>query len=269
MIKNNKKFYYCNVYFFCKRIRNLIIIKNKKIVRVNLNICLRSLIFIWYIAELKLLKHFNFRNFEIDESWIKKFKQRFKLNYIATINLLIIERYIIIDIQNNCKSFNYIQQVVNYAKNVNFQNIQQQLIWAWKNFNFNLKRNISTLIEFITLSNFVITIKNKKKYNKSFITFAIITKIIVIIVVLIVKLISKFYDKLTIVKTIINRSTMFMLFIFIIRRLIIIKIKILFTIIKNINIKVLINNQITFEINNYNNRLFSRCSYLIFNNFCV
>ena len=46
MIKKNKSFYYRNVYFFCKRIRDLITIKNKKIVRVNLNICFRNSIFI-------------------------------------------------------------------------------------------------------------------------------------------------------------------------------------------------------------------------------
>ena len=67
-------------------------------------------------------------------------------------------------------------------------------------------------------------------------------KIIVItIVVSTVKSISKFYGKITIVRTIINCS-MIMLFTITIRCLIIIKIKILFTIIKNINIETLIDH---------------------------
>ena len=46
MIKNNKKFYYRNIHFFCEKIHDLIIIKNEKLIKINLNICLRDIAFI-------------------------------------------------------------------------------------------------------------------------------------------------------------------------------------------------------------------------------
>ena len=46
MIRNDKNFYYRNVHFFCERIHDLTIIKNEKLVKANLNICLRNIAFI-------------------------------------------------------------------------------------------------------------------------------------------------------------------------------------------------------------------------------
>ena len=86
--------------------------------------------------------------------------------------------------------------------------------------------------------------------NKKFMTYAIKNETNVTIVVLIVKSINKTYNKISIVKTIIYRSTTFSLYTFIIRFSIIIQIKILFTIIKNINIAITIDNQTTSKINN-------------------
>ena len=86
--------------------------------------------------------------------------------------------------------------------------------------------------------------------NKKFMTYAMKNETNVIIVISIVKLISKIHDKITIVKTIIYRSTTLSFYIFIIRFSIIIQVKILFTIIKNINIVITIDNQTTSKINN-------------------
>ena len=90
--------------------------------------------------------------------------------------------------------------------------------------------------------------------------------IVIAIVVQIVKSINKIHDKTTIDKTIIHRSTTFSFFIFfIIRFRIIIQIKIQFTIIKNINIAILINFQ-TSKINR-NSFLFLRSNCLSIVNF--
>ena len=144
MIKNDKNFYYRNVHLFCEKIKNLIITKKQKIVRVNLNICFRNFVFIWYIAAFNRLKRFDLRNFSLDENWIKKFIKRFKSNHFIVIDFFIVERYTIIDVRNERDSSKYVQQIINNVKNVNFFDAQQQLIWIWKNLNFDFKRDISS-----------------------------------------------------------------------------------------------------------------------------
>ena len=91
------------------------------------------------------------------------FRKRFKFNQSTTINVLMIERYFISNVHNNRKSINYVQQMINYAKNINFDNIFHQIIWVWHNLNFEFKRNIFILIKHTTLFQFLQLIKNKKK----------------------------------------------------------------------------------------------------------
>ena len=83
----------------------------------------------------------------------------------------------------------------------------------------------------INVNDFLITVKLKKKYNKNFINFVKKIKIIITNVVSFVKLINQFriYNKITIV-TIIRRSSF-----------LIIIVRIVFTIIKNINFAISIN----------------------------
>ena len=147
MIKNDKNFYYRNVHLFCEKIKNLIITKKQKIVRVNFNICFRNFVFIWYIAVFNRLKRFDLRNFFFDEDWIKKLIKRFKSNPFIVIDFFIVERYTIIDVRNERDSSKYVQQIINNVKNVNFFDAQQQLIWVWKNLNFDFKRDISSSLK--------------------------------------------------------------------------------------------------------------------------
>ena len=51
------------------------------------------------------------------------FRKRFKFNQSTIINVLMIKRYFILNVRNNRKLINYVQQMINYAKNVNFDNI--------------------------------------------------------------------------------------------------------------------------------------------------
>ena len=163
MIKNDKNIVYRNVHFFCERIRDLIAIKEQKLIRINFNICMIDTALIWYISKLKILKRVDFRNLDLKKDWIKKFKLRFKSNHFVVINVFIVERYTIIDVRNERESFDYIQQIVSHAMNVNFQNTHQQLIWIWKNLDSSLKRDISTSSEIISLINFLNIMKNRKK----------------------------------------------------------------------------------------------------------
>ena len=53
--------------------------------------------------------------------------------------------------------------MISYAKNVNFDNIYHQIMWAWRNLDAELKRDIFTSTEHITLTQFLRMMKNKKK----------------------------------------------------------------------------------------------------------
>ena len=171
MIKNNKNFYYRNVHLFCKRVFDLIIIKSQKLIRVNLNICFRNFVFIWYIAAFNRLKRIDFRNFELEKNWIKKLINRFKSNHVIVINSVIVERYIIANVCSDCDSFEYVQQIVSNAKNANFYDIQQQLTWIWRNFDSDLKRDIFMSIANINVNDFLIAVKLKKKMWQKFYEF--------------------------------------------------------------------------------------------------
>ena len=56
------------------------------------------------------------------------FRKHFKFNQLTIINILMIERYFISNVRNNRKSINYVQQMINYANNINFDNIFHQII---------------------------------------------------------------------------------------------------------------------------------------------
>ena len=49
-------------------------------------------------------------------------RKRFKSNQSTIINVLMIEHYFILNVRNNRESINYVQQMINHAKNVNFDN---------------------------------------------------------------------------------------------------------------------------------------------------
>ena len=163
MIRDDKNIYYRNVHIFIERVLDLITIKNQKFVKINLNICLKKNALMWYIVELSMLKRSIFRQINFNENWIIMFCKRFKFNQSTIINVLIIERYFISNVRNNRKSINYVQQMINYAKNVNFDSTFHQIIWIWRNLDFELKRNIFAFIKHTTLFQFLQLIKNKKK----------------------------------------------------------------------------------------------------------
>ena len=158
--------YYHNVHFFVEKILNLIVIKKHDLMKTNLNICFHNNVFIWYIVEFTTLKRFDLRQINLTKNWINSFKKFFKFNQSIVINSLITKRYFVIDVRNDCESINYVQQIINHVKNINFDNIFHQFIWVWRNLNSKLKRDIDVLDEIITLTQFLKKIELKKNLIK-------------------------------------------------------------------------------------------------------
>lgn len=150
IMQEDKDFYYRSVHLFVERIKNVIEIKEQEIVRTNLNTCLRDDSLIWYTVKLTKLERLVLR--QINNQWIRMLIKWFKSNHSAAINALIRERYILTDLQNQRESFAYIQSMISYAKNASFDSQFHQLIWAWRNVDAELKRDISTSTKNISLT---------------------------------------------------------------------------------------------------------------------
>ena len=132
MIRDDKNIYYHNVYIFIERVLDLIATKNQKFVKINFNTYLKENVLMWYIVKLSTLKRSVLRQINSNENWIIMFCKRFKFNQSTIINVLMIEYYFISNVRNNRKSINYVQQMINHAKNVSFD------IFFIKSFKFNV-----------------------------------------------------------------------------------------------------------------------------------
>ena len=163
MVRDGKDVYYRNVHLFIERILNLAVTKDHDVVKTNLNTCLQDIALIWYIDELTALKRFELRQIDLTKKWINSLKKRFKLNQFVAISSLIAEKFFIADVRNDRESFSYVQQIVNYAKDASFDTIYHQLIWAWRNLDPKLKRDIDAPIETTTLTQFLEKVEVKKK----------------------------------------------------------------------------------------------------------
>ena len=163
MIRDGKDVYYRNVHLFIERVLDLASTKGADVVRTNLNTCLRGSALIWYIAELTALERSGLRQIDLKEGWISSLRTRFKPNQSAVISSLVAERYSIVDVRNDREPANYVQQMISYAKDANFDSIYHQIMWAWRNLDAELKRDISTSTEHTTLAQFLRMVENKKE----------------------------------------------------------------------------------------------------------
>lgn len=120
MIQDDKDVYYQSVHLFVERVKDFIKIKEDKILRTNLNTCLREKALIWYIVKLIELKRLALR--QIDEQWIIMLVKRFRSNQIVAMNALIKKRYILINLQSERELSAYVQIMINHVKDVSFDN---------------------------------------------------------------------------------------------------------------------------------------------------
>ena len=205
IIRDDKDVYYRNVHLFVERILNFVVTKNDDLIRTNFNFNLRSYALEWYIEKLISLKRADFRSIKLKAEWIDNLKRRFKFNQVVVVNVLVDEHYIIVDVRNETKSINYVQKMINHAKNVMFHITYQQLCWVWRNFDSKLKRDIFTSTKNTTLIQFMQQIENKKKYNKKYIaveTINSVNEIVMIVIVSTIKLINTTLTHVKIMSTI-------------------------------------------------------------------
>ena len=89
VIEHDKNIYYRDVRLFCKKVQNLTVIKNEKLIWVNLNICLFDYTLVWSIAKLSVSSQIDLCDLWLENDWVKKFRLRFKSDHFADVDVLI------------------------------------------------------------------------------------------------------------------------------------------------------------------------------------
>lgn len=107
------------------------------------------------------LKRTALRTFNIDQ-WITQFTTRFKFTQHEAMNAFVSERYSFNDVRKDRKPSNYIQQMVSNVKDCGFNDVFQQFIWAWRNMDAELRRDIPFPITETTFAQFLSRVNNKK-----------------------------------------------------------------------------------------------------------
>ena len=89
VIEHDKNIYYRDVRLFCKKVQNLTVIKDEKLIWVNLNIDFFDYALVWSIAKLNVSNQVDLCDFWLENDWVKKFRLRFKSDHFADVDVLI------------------------------------------------------------------------------------------------------------------------------------------------------------------------------------
>ena len=100
----------------------------------------------------------------VDEKkrWVTQLKKKFRLVHSKTLNNLFKKKYKISNARNYREFFEYMLNIMNHVKNVDFHNVFNQLIFVYKNINVELKQMLRIFIIFIIINEFIKQLKKRK-----------------------------------------------------------------------------------------------------------
>ena len=109
------------MYVFVNRLKNLVsdTIDSKKVKEFILN-CFKSEILIWKKTKYKKEKKIRVANLQV---WYVYLVNRFKKYISIVLQILQIEKYIIVDVRNDRKPRAYVQSIFYYARLIEFFNL--------------------------------------------------------------------------------------------------------------------------------------------------
>ena len=158
----DKKTYYRDVNLFIDKIKNIIEIDDSNVFKQNLWICLRDIVFTWWIFELinvekQLIKFEN----NVDY-WVQLLFTRWKKRSNKTISIVFKKKYNMQNARANKKSREYAQIMLRVERFVELS-IYNQLLTIYNNINIEFKREIFKLESNTIINSFLTLLKNKKK----------------------------------------------------------------------------------------------------------
>lgn len=171
IIDVSEKTYFWDVHLFIDLFKDVTHIKAEGVVCQNLNKCLQGVAQNWYIDQLSEIEQDHVCEEPEIEHWEKWLFKQFKCTQSSALKALKLKRYTIQDTQNNCKTSDFVLNVIQHTKDAGMNSTSAQLIWAWNCLNSSLHKSISHSMSFATISTFIETLKNMKevwfnKYNR-------------------------------------------------------------------------------------------------------
>ena len=120
VVQINRNVYYRNVFMFVKKIKNAIITYKIKTIKINLSICLRETVQIWYIENFSDLKKQTFRFFDEEvDHWCEIFIKKFRQSVIFAFQKFSKKKYFLNDIKNYKNISNFVFSIMKHAKTAN------------------------------------------------------------------------------------------------------------------------------------------------------
>ena len=152
---------------FINRVNDLVIVKNVETIRENFWTCLKNTILTWWIDELidnekRMTKFIVNINDKLNE-WTRLLKIKFKKSFNVTLKIMTKKKYIFRDVFNRRESREYAQKILHLIKNIEFDNLQNQLNIIYNDINSLLRKNNIKRFKFdVILNEFLKNLNNCK-----------------------------------------------------------------------------------------------------------
>ena len=91
-----------------------------------------------------------------------QFEKKFRFIHSKTLNNLLKKKYKISNARNHREFFEYMLNIMNHVKNVDFHDVFNQLIFVYKNINIELKQMFRVFITFTIVDEFMKQLKKRK-----------------------------------------------------------------------------------------------------------
>ena len=158
----DKNTYFRDVYNFIKRIQNMIIIKNHKLIRDNLYTCFKNKTLHWYISILisdvkRIIKY----DENIDE-WKRTFLKRWKQFVIFVVFIFKKTEYTMKNVRRKRESMKYALEIIKTAKIIEMSMFSQVTL-IYIDLKLKFQRNMTKSTEITTMNDCVQQLKNNKK----------------------------------------------------------------------------------------------------------
>ncbi len=150
MIHINKKTIFQDVYLFNERVKNITIIKDKKMIAENLYIYLQDIVLKWYVFELTDMKK-HLLKLSLNE-WHQVLLSRFKKSSAIAFTTITTEKYTMSDVYRRRKSHEYAQIILCEVRSAKMIFIYNQLFLIYNEIDLKLRRNLKSF-EFKTMIN--------------------------------------------------------------------------------------------------------------------
>ena len=158
----DKNTFFKNIHLFVSRVKNIVVVKNFKLIRKNFWTCLRDRVLKWWqlvlIDEQKRLVKFE-KN--VDE-WVIALKKRFKKSSSNVLNIIITFKYIFENVRRCRNSIDYVFVFFKAVKIINVS-IYNQLYFIYNDLKLEFRRDLTRSISDIIMNQFLKQIKNNKK----------------------------------------------------------------------------------------------------------